>query len=381
MKIYKDALKYESKLSWFIEKIINERTVKLNNNNIYKDGIEGIFEDINTKCDLPEKLYLANSFNLKFSPSGTINSLYTLVYGKSKNGKDESFLITYDKSKSEDIYIHLNGSVNTDYSNDKLMQPLFDTVKNISIKDTVSNWNEDLYGILYYGKRNLGYNAEGVVNIDNNGNEISIETTYSEIIGYIVSVFVPDKEKEITPIRYNNISLQSIDNKLDTSSKNEDNYISLNSKEEFYLSKEVGYKLEGVDKVAGSTLYVLNKTTDSGLTWELINDNPFGNVVGNVSGITFIDENIGFLVSGNVSETEGILYRTEDAGKSFKIITYATDIEYFDFPGLPYEENGELCMLVGQASDGDYNVKSSVLYKSKDKGITWEYIEEVKKKN
>ncbi|MDU6792288.1 MAG: hypothetical protein E6427_06190 [Anaerococcus sp.] len=46
---------------------------------------------------------------------------------------------------------------------------------------------------------------------------------------------------------------------------------------------------------------------------------------------------------------------------------------------MPYEENGVLNVLVGQGSDGDYNGNSSALYQSKDNGITWEYIEEVKK--
>ncbi len=36
-------------------------------------------------------------------------------------------------------------------------------------------------------------------------------------------------------------------------------------------------------------------------------------------------------------------------------------------------------MLVGQGTDGDYNGNSKALYQSKDKGKTWEYVEEVKK--
>ncbi|MGL5353392.1 MAG: hypothetical protein ACRDA5_08690, partial [Clostridium sp.] len=49
----------------------------------------------------------------------------------------------------------------------------------------------------------------------------------------------------------------------------------------------------------------------------------------------------------------------------------------FDFPGMPYEEDGILSIKVGQGADGDYNNNCEGLYRSKDKGITWEYIKEV----
>ena len=46
---------------------------------------------------------------------------------------------------------------------------------------------------------------------------------------------------------------------------------------------------------------------------------------------------------------------------------------------MPYEQDGTINMLVGQGADGDYNGNSKVLYQSKDQGITWEFIKEVKK--
>lgn len=48
-----------------------------------------------------------------------------------------------------------------------------------------------------------------------------------------------------------------------------------NEKEQFFLSKEVGYKLNMTDKALGSAFYSLSKTSDEGKTWEVINPDPF----------------------------------------------------------------------------------------------------------
>ena len=48
----------------------------------------------------------------------------------------------------------------------------------------------------------------------------------------------------------------------------------------------------------------------------------------------------------------------------------------FDLPGMPYEENGSLNVLVGQGTDGDYNGGCKALYQSNDNGSTWKYVKE-----
>lgn len=161
-------------------------------------------------------------------------------------------------------------------------------------------------------------------------------------------------------------------------------------KEQFFLSKEVGYKLDMIDKALGSAFYSLSKTSDGGKTWEVINTDPFNRGMGSISGITFINDKLGFLGAFRPSGNEGELYRTDDGGLSFKKVDYPPHevksnhtqsiINPFDSPGIPYEKDGVLNMVVGQGGDGDYNGDSSALYQSKDKGETWEFIEEVKKK-
>ena len=65
----------------------NERSVKLERDNIYKYGVEGIFEDINKKYTLPKKLYMPDDFTLEFKSDGTITSFDTFLYGKNAAGK------------------------------------------------------------------------------------------------------------------------------------------------------------------------------------------------------------------------------------------------------------------------------------------------------
>ncbi|MGG0178204.1 WD40/YVTN/BNR-like repeat-containing protein [Gottfriedia acidiceleris] len=387
--IYKSATNFGGKLAWYIERLKNQRTVKFEHNNIYQYGVEGIFEDINNKHTLPKKLYIENNFSLKFNSDGTITSLDTFVYGKNDNGKEESFLITYDKNKSENITVYLHGYATPNYNDDKLLDPLIETVNVIPIKQAVSKWNENQYGLIYYGKRNWGYNTNGIINVDKDGREHSPETANTEIIGYTVSLFVPGMDKVITPARYNlignpNWSKPSTNQSTSDEKKNE----LTNTKEQFFQSKEVGYKLNVADKALGSTFYSLSKTTDGGTTWTIINNDPYGGTVGSATGIVFLDDKLGFLGSINPSGNEGALYRTDNGGISFSKVNYSPhevkldnemSIRPFDTPGMPFEMNGVLSMLVGQGSDGDYKGNSSELYQSKDKGQTWNFVKEVKK--
>ena len=399
--IYKSSVNFGGKLSWLILRAKTERSVKFEHNNIYKHGVAGIFNDINGKYTLPDKLYIHNKFQLKFKSDGTITDLYAFVYGKNENGEDESYLITYDKdiNKANKMTIRLSSFVNADYNDDKLLDPLVETVKAININKSYLQNNESVYGLVYSGKRNWGYDTTGLINIYEDGSELKLEDIYNmyleefngEITGYSVSMYVPNKE-EITPFRYNliNDSEWSLSQNIipggsigQEEMEKPDVFHSpkkSNEKEEFYLSDKIGYRLNPVDVALGSTFYELLKTNDSGLTWQNINENPFGNPVGTIYGIKFMNENLGFIVTVNKSGDSATLYRSEDGGKTFEIIDFNQDKEelegnfttsVFDFPTLPYKENDVLKMLVGQGQDGDYNGNNTVLYESKDNGKTW----------
>ncbi|WP_347460382.1 hypothetical protein [Clostridium sp. DMHC 10] len=338
---------------------------------------------------MPKKLYISNNFSLKFDSNGKIISFDTYLYGKNDKGKLQSYLISYDSIKSGNVTVLLNGYVNANYSKDKLLAPLIETMKVIPLKKTVSRWNEKQYGILYYGKRSFGYNTNGIVYIDSKRNMNSNVNAYSEIIGYIVSVFVPGKESIDTPVRYNLVD-NIYNTKTSQSSKGKDDIAdeSYNATNQFYLSKKVGYRLKVTAVALGNRAYSLNKTTDGGVTWKTINEDPFSGVIGSAAGITFLNDKLGFLCLSYNGGGNGQLYRTEDGGISYKKIDFpevkvslnnGQTYNPFDLPGMPYKKDGSLNVLVGQGSDGDYNAGCKALYQSKDDGITWRYVKEVPK--
>lgn len=389
VKIYNSAINYNGKLSWILHDLKSKRTVKLENSNIYNNGIEGIFTDINKKVHMPEKLYVANNFSLNFDSAGKITSFDTFLYGKNDKGDSESYLISYNSKKSENITIYLDGYVNANYNEDKLLEPFIKTMKVIPLEETVSRWPDEQYGILYSGKRSFGYNTEGIVYIDSEGNTNSAVNAHSEIIGYTVSVYVPGKENKITPVRYN--LTDSLDNikaeepsQDDKKSSNQSNNIA----DEFYLSKQVGYRLEITGAALGSRAYSLTGTNDGGQTWKTINSDPFSGRLGSAAGITFLNDKLGFLCLSHSGGSRGQLYRTEDGGASYKEVNFpevkvalsgGETYNPFDLPEMPYEKDGILNVLVGQGSDGDYNGGCKALYQSTDNGIIWKYIKEDEK--
>lgn len=137
-----------------------------------------------------------------------------------------------------------------------------------------------------------------------------------------------------------------------------------------------------VDAALGSRFYALFQTQDGGETWQTMNPDPFLNNTGVSSGITFINEELGFIGLSHSGGDYGELYRTEDGGISFeKVMLPEIEVELndqetytpFDFPEMPYEEDGRLILLVGQGQDGDYNSGIKAIYESTDNGRTFIY--------
>lgn len=270
-KICKTSMNFNGKLSWILKDLKDKKTVELKHNNIYEDGIEGILQDINKKVPMASKLYIANNVDLKFDKEGIITSFNTFLYGENKKGKLETYLISYNKTKSRKITIYLHGNANADFNDDKLLEPSINTMKVIPLKETISKWDENQYGILYSGKRSFGYNGSGVLYIDSEGKTRSVRNRDPEIIGYAVSVYVPGKESTLTPYRYilvedlNNIKSETLNKGSKDIPKEESNGV-----DKFYLSEKTGYRLEVTDAAAGSRAYALEKTLDGGTNWSLV---------------------------------------------------------------------------------------------------------------
>lgn len=197
------AVPFNGKLSWVINELQSSRRVRLVHNNIYEDGLDGILEDIRGKVDLPEKLCLVNSFNLHFRADGTVETLYTFVKGFDENGNFvDSYLISYDAADSDKITIWLGGTADMEFDQEKDLEPLLEAMRVLPLKETVENWQEDIYGILYYGERSWGYSTEGIRYLEPDGS-VSYPGAYAsaEIKGFSVSVFCPENEA-VTPVRY-----------------------------------------------------------------------------------------------------------------------------------------------------------------------------------
>lgn len=389
IKIYQSAIPYNGKLSWFIEDLKNRRQISFVHNNIYENDITGIFDEIESKIKLPEDLYLSYNFKLKFRNDGTITSFDTYVYGKDKKGQIESFLISYDENKSKKIIVYLNGFVGADFNEEKKLQPLIDILQWIPLEDTVSPWNEDQYEILYAGVRDWGYNTEGILYVDEVGNMWREDNSTRKILGYTVSVYIPGKEDLHTPARFIYEGKNSFTDSPTVNENHNDKWklgYSYNEGEEtFFINEKLGYQLSVVDSALGSRFYALLQTKDGGENWKTINEDPYLNHTGVSSGITFINESLGFIALSHSGGIQAELYRTTDGGLSYEEIPLPT-IEVplgedqvqgpFDFPKMPYEENGKILLLVGQGQDGDYKSGIQALYQSEDQGETWIFVKE-----
>ncbi|MEG0268455.1 MAG: hypothetical protein RR649_06800, partial [Carnobacterium sp.] len=156
INIYQSGTNLQGKLAFVIEDLKNKRKVEFVHDNVYKDDLDGLFADLQTKIDLPDELYLSNHFDLTFTKDGQITSLYSFLYGLNDDGEIKSFLIDYDRSKSNDITVYLNGYTDTPFDETMKLRPLINNVKNLPIKETVDDWNEETLGIYYAGYRSWG---------------------------------------------------------------------------------------------------------------------------------------------------------------------------------------------------------------------------------
>lgn len=92
----------------------------------------------------------------------------------------------------------------------------------------------------------------------------------------------------------------------------------------YFISATEGFMLASLGVGAGSEYVAVHHTTDSGKTWDTVFSHEPGQEPGTLpssgikNGITFMDENIGF-ITGSAPITESLyLYRTADGGQSWE---------------------------------------------------------------
>ncbi len=148
-----------------------------------------------------------------------------------------------------------------------------------------------------------------------------------------------------------------------------------------FPTDKVGYIIAAGQRTMSQEGQIIYKTTNGGDTWGKVGVGPSTWLL--QSG-GFIDENLGFMSYPDIEGSETNFYRTEDGGKSFEPIIIpvekeewmGTTLEPFVQPETPYIEDGELFLLVGQGSQGDFKGGTIMAkYKSEDKGKTWFFVE------
>lgn len=388
--IYNSAQPFHGKLSWVIQDIKTRRNVPFEKKNIYTDGLYGFLKDMDVSLELPDELYLTDYFSIFFDPDGTITSISGTIYGFNKGNTDErkSFRINYDEDDSDEMMIRVDSHSNAGNENtqDVRLETLFDALSHLSLQENVGQWpNESNFELYYSGMRDFGYNDEGIIYY-NQEKVLGIpEIIHNPIVGYTLSIYPPDNES-ITPNRFVYTEFEDLEQLSIPLQSDEPLY---DVADESIVNDSVAYQLVILDAALGSRFYGLTKTGDDVENSEvLINPDPFLGETGVASGITFINESLGFIGLSHSGGIQADLFRTDDGGVTFEKLNIPPrevpmplneNLSYspFDFPGMPFEENRKLVLHIGQGADGDHNRGSQAVYHSMDNGKSWVYIEEL----
>lgn len=385
-RIIESGMKYNGKLSWKIDEWIRSKKITLEHNNIYEDGIEGIFEDLETKLDLPEELYLVNQFSVKFNYEGTITDIYSFFYGRDDSGKTRTYLLDYSNRKSDKMTVWMDGNAGGEYDEADKMQPLFDLMNHVDLKNELSRYNNEQsscdFELKYFGYREITSSTDLCV-LDQDGASIPLDSVLTEngkYSGYEFAVYTPDKDGVLVSRYmdgYHRIIIDESEPEVKyeigkSTSVREDGSV-------YYLINESkGWRLVVIDAAAGSRWYVIESTSDGGKNWNRIEPDPFnGELSGVADSIQFLDEQIGFVLMSGASESHSRLYRTTDGGNSFSMVELPIelidveipDLAEHDYITMPYVENSVLKVSLRLEK---YDC-GSIYFESKDNGETWYY--------
>lgn len=385
-RIIESGMKYNGKLSWKIDEWIRSKKITLEHNNIYEDGIEGIFEDLETKLDLPEELYLVNQFSVKFNYEGTITDIYSFFYGRDDSGKTRTYLLDYSNRKSDKMTVWMDGNAGGEYDEADKMQPLFDLMNHVDLKNELSRYNNEQsscdFELKYFGYREITSSTDLCV-LDQDGASIPLDSVLTEngkYSGYEFAVYTPDKDGVLVSRYmdgYHRIIIDESEPEVKyeigkSTSVREDGSV-------YYLINESkGWRLVVIDAAAGSRWYVIESTSDGGKNWNRIEPDPFnGELSGVADSIQFLDEQIGFVLMSGASESHSRLYRTTDGGNIFSMVELPIelidveipDLAEHDYITMPYVENSVLKVSLRLEK---YDC-GSIYFESKDNGETWYY--------
>lgn len=153
---------------------------------------------------------------------------------------------------------------------------------------------------------------------------------------------------------------------------------------EVFLEKDnlTGFRLIVTDSAGGSKYYGLEKTTDGGKNWTLVNADPFDGRLGLAEGIEFFTKDNGYIGITDVAGTYSQIYVTYDGGLTFSKIELQMElvntlpesaiekgytVSDYDYYEMPFMNNGILEINVSI----DSSDKNGITFVSDDEGETW----------
>ena len=400
------AVPYHGALSWKLDEWMRKKEITLEHNNLFEHGMEGFLMDLDNVLNLPEELYVANKCQITFDENGTIQSIYTFLYGKNEDGEKKTYLIDYDVKMSAKMTVWVDGHANGTYEKEMNLMPMLRILAEADWVNRVKGWSklfeeEQIYELLYFGRRGFRSEAglkyvpgdadgDGIVSGSSNFAQLHAG---GEMIGFEVSLHIP-KLSEITPVRYMmepeyispaELAKENETEQIDTAKEKESWSVDRSDGTMyFFLDDNKGWRLVITDAAAGSRLYKMEYTADGGTTWEVINTDPFNGQLGVAEGLIFYDENIGFAGLTGASQSYSALYVTFDGGKTLEKVELPMDTitelpdsaeEYgftvadYDYVNMP-KRDGERLTITVTTEEPE---KDGILFQSINDGVTWEY--------
>ncbi len=152
----------------------------------------------------------------------------------------------------------------------------------------------------------------------------------------------------------------------------------------YFTSSTEGYMLSSLGAAAGSEYVAINKTSDGGKTWQTVFSHEPGQVSeslpssGSKNGITFLDNNVGF-ITGSQPVTEDLyLYRTNDGGISWEQKS-CENLPVFGegdmwVPSPVRRINQSVAFVAIEALIAERDTTVTHWCKTEDAGESWQYV-------
>lgn len=424
------AQPFGGKLGNYLYEITHKKELILTDRNFYEDGIDSILRALEKGCSLdPDSdLYTANTFVLSLDGEGMIQTVEAYLYARDADGTVSTYLISYNAARSEKMTVWLGG--NSSDSNAPMecreqeqLSPLFDLVEaltasqllspadtegfpdtaNIGSSSNTSNTadasaasdptgsSDTANAGTSYTIRYSGYTTGSPSGLwyrltaDGSLEKYSPLSGSTVMEGFLLKVYRQDAlvmtlitgAGSMTTSEAEELQ-QKQEDEIAAAKADGSTLVREGDEMTFYLDESHSMSLIVADAAAGSRFYVFQNG-------DIYNEDPFDGRGGVAESIYFLDEATGFLLLANASADSSVMYYTTDGGVTFSRTElplseasedmadneFGYTVENMDYIETPYEEDGILYVRVSlDAADLDW---LCLLFRSEDRGQTWEY--------